>query len=79
MKIILADTTRSRRAGEQDGVHYHFVTRQKFVDDTRANRFVEWGEFDKHYYGTAFDAIQTAVNSGRTCLLTLKAQVKTCR
>jgi len=73
-------TTRPRKPGEQDGVHYHFVNKQRFKDDVRLGKFVEWGEYEKHNYGTANASIRSVIESGKTCLLTLKAQsLKTIR
>ncbi|MDP2247592.1 MAG: guanylate kinase, partial [Nitrosomonadales bacterium] len=39
IKLSVSYTTRAPRAGEQDGVHYHFV------DETRFLAMIEAGEF----------------------------------
>lgn len=78
--MILADTNRPRRQGEVDGVHFWFVTKQEFQKDVEARKFIEWGEYQKHYYGTSVDAIRNVMEKGRTCVLTLRAQsLKTLR
>uniref|UniRef100_A0A914UUC9 Uncharacterized protein n=1 Tax=Plectus sambesii TaxID=2011161 RepID=A0A914UUC9_9BILA len=71
---VVPHTSRPKRPGEQDGVHYHFVTKQSFQDDSRLGKFIEWGEYQKHYYGTSFGSVKAVVERGKICLLTLKAQ-----
>jgi guanylate kinase len=38
-------TTRPPRAGEQDGVDYHFLTPEEFARRADAGEFVEWAEY----------------------------------
>lgn len=76
MYLFFADTSRPRKPDEQDGVHYHFVTRQQFQEGVAMRKFVEWGEYQKHFYGTSFDAIRRVIERGKTCVLTLKPQVR---
>lgn len=58
-----------------DGVHYHFVTKHSFQEDTRAGKFIEYGEFQKYFYGTSLGSIQAVIDQAKICLLTLKAEV----
>ncbi len=39
--LSVSHTTRSPRAGEEDGVHYHFVTKDQFLDLKAKDGFVE--------------------------------------
>ncbi|HNL37106.1 MAG TPA: guanylate kinase, partial [Agitococcus sp.] len=32
LKVSISNTTRNKRAGELDGVHYHFTAKEQFVD-----------------------------------------------
>ncbi|KRY85250.1 MAGUK p55 subfamily member 5 [Trichinella pseudospiralis] len=70
----ISHTTRLRRFNERDGFHYHFVSRQEFEEDVLARKFVEWGEYQKHLYGTSFVEIRRVIERGKTCVLTLKPQ-----
>ena len=45
-------TTRPPRPNEVDGVHYYFVTREKFEDMIAKGEFLEYDEHAKNYYGT---------------------------
>ena len=46
------DTTRSPRPGEIDGVHYHYVTREKMREMIDGGEFLEHAEFGGNLYGT---------------------------
>jgi guanylate kinase len=45
-------TTRQPRAGEVDGVHYNFVSKDDFEIDIKAGNFIEYAQFADNYYGT---------------------------
>ncbi|VDM99906.1 unnamed protein product [Thelazia callipaeda] len=68
------DTTRPREVGEVDGVHYHFVSKQVFQEDAKLGKFIEYGEFQKYFYGTSLSSIQSVIDKVKICLLTLKAE-----
>ncbi|VDP35345.1 unnamed protein product [Soboliphyme baturini] len=77
MKIYrgsILDTTRPKQPNERDGVPYYFVSKQAFQEDATSGKFVEWGEYQKHLYGTSFGEIRRVIQRGRTCVLTLKPQ-----
>lgn len=76
-ELCLLDTSRPRKANEQDGARYYFLNRQQFLEYVNKKKFVEWGEYDKHYYGTSYDSIRRVIDQGKTCILTLKPQVTT--
>ena len=45
-------TTRAPRPGEQEGVHYYFVSRERFEEMIAAGEFLEHDEHNENYYGT---------------------------
>lgn len=45
-------TTRPPRPGEKDGVHYYFVTRQRFEEMIAKGEMLEYDEHAANYYGT---------------------------
>ncbi|CAB3398196.1 unnamed protein product [Caenorhabditis bovis] len=67
-------TSRAPKEGEFDGVHYHFISRQKFHEEARAGKFVEFGEYQKNWYGTAKKDVINVIERGKTCVMTLKAE-----
>jgi guanylate kinase len=53
-------TTRPPRAGEQDGVDYHFVSQERFDEMIANGDFAEWAHVHGHHYGTPKAAIESA-------------------
>ena len=45
-------TTRPPRPNEVDGVHYYFVTRERFEEMIQNGEFLEYDDHAKNYYGT---------------------------
>ena len=52
LKFSVSATTRSARPNEEDGVHYYFVSRERFEEMIRNGEFLEYDEHDDNYYGT---------------------------
>ncbi|XP_045910410.1 MAGUK p55 subfamily member 4-like [Micropterus dolomieu] len=65
-------TTRPIRAGEQTGREYHFVTKELFEYMVCNHRFVEYGEYKGHLYGTSTDAIDEVLKRGRMCIIDIE-------
>ena len=70
----VSHTTRDPRPGEQDGVDYHFVTREQMKRDIDAGLFVEHAEVHGNLYGTSIAAVQDVMKKGRVCLLDIDVQ-----
>ena len=51
-------TTRAPRAGEEDGVNYHFVDKAEFERMIRDGELLEYTQYAGNYYGTALADIQ---------------------
>ncbi|HVL81850.1 MAG TPA: guanylate kinase [Actinomycetota bacterium] len=62
-------TTRAMRPGEQDGVHYRFVTEERFRTAIDEDAFVEWEEYRGARYGTPWSEIERAAGDGRDVIL----------
>lgn len=73
--ILFPDTTRPQSEGELNGVHYWFVSRSEFQREATESKFIEWGEYQKHLYGTSVAAVQSAMENDYVCVLTLRSQV----
>lgn len=52
LKFSVSATTRPPRPGEVDGVHYYFVTRERFEEMIRQGAFLEYDAHADNYYGT---------------------------
>lgn len=69
----LAHTSRLPRDGEENGLHYHFVTREMMEEDILAGRYLEYGEYDGALYGTKLDSVREIIGSGKVCVLDCSA------
>lgn len=59
-------TTRDRRPTEVDGVHYHFLTAEKFQQALRDDALLEWARVlqGTHAYGTPRAPVEKALAEG---------------
>jgi len=69
------DTTRSPRAGETDGVEYHFTTPEGFEELINKDAFIEHATFAGRSYGTSFAAVRDVTSKGRACILDIEMEV----
>lgn len=67
-------TTRPPRAGEVDGLDYHFVTMEQFRKMVDDGAFAEWAEVHGNCYGTALATLATAREAGEDILLDIDCQ-----
>ena len=72
--LSVSATTRSRRSGEEDGVHYHFLDRDRFLARVGRGDFAEYAEYNGHLYGTPRGPLEEALAKGRTVLLDIDVQ-----
>lgn len=72
--VSVSATTRPRRPGEVDGVHYHFLTADDFEKLVAAGGLLEWAEFSGRRYGTPAAPVRTALDAGRTVILEIDVQ-----
>ena len=61
-------TTRPARPDEVDGVNYHFITRESFLDMIRKGEFLEYDEHHDNLYGTLYSAVKDATEKGNVVL-----------
>ena len=67
-------TTRQPRVGEQDGVNYHFVSREEFERMIQDHELLEYAEYVHNYYGTSLKLIQEKLSAGTDVLLDIEVQ-----
>jgi guanylate kinase len=67
-------TTRPRREGERDGVDYHFLTRDQFLQRVEAGEFLEWATYAGKLYGTLRSEIDKIFAEGRTAVLDVEIE-----
>jgi len=74
VEFSVSFTTRPARAGEREGVDYHFVDRADFERRRERGEFVEWALVGGHLYGTSATAVKEGAARGRDILLDLDTQ-----
>lgn len=72
--LSVSATTREPRPDEIDGVHYHFVDRERFEAMVAAGEFLEWAEYAGHLYGTLRAAVEGPVAAGKVVVLDIEVQ-----
>nr|XP_054751953.1 guanylate kinase-like isoform X1 [Lytechinus pictus] len=70
----VSHTTRNPRPGEQDGVHYHYTTREKMELAIANGEFLEHAQFSGNMYGTSKKAVQDVLATKRICILDIDVQ-----
>jgi len=73
-KISVSATTRAPRAGEIDGVHYFFKTKDAFTQMIENDELLEHAKFCGNYYGTPKSFIEECVKSGKDVILEIEVQ-----
>lgn len=70
IKFSVSATTRKPRKGEEDGMHYYFLSEDTFRDKIDQNEFLEWEKFyNGTYYGTLRSVVENDMNKGYFVLL----------
>lgn len=67
-------TTRKPREGEVDGVHYHFLTKERFEELIEKDRFLEYAQYAGNYYGTPLDPVEEHLEQGHDVILEIELQ-----
>ncbi len=67
-------TTRQRRPGEIDGVHYFFMRREEFMSMREQGEFLESAEVYGNFYGVPKDRVRNALRAGKTVVVKVDVQ-----
>ncbi len=70
----ISSTTRAIREGEEDGVNYHFISKEEFEKDIDAGFFLEWAKVHDHYYGTSLKPILKELQKGKLVICDIDVQ-----
>jgi len=74
LSFSVSHTTRSPRRGERDGIDYHFISREAFVDMRLAGDFLEWAEVHGNLYGTSKKSVEDGLAAGLDIFLDIDVQ-----
>ncbi len=74
VKISISMTTREKRDGEIDGLHYYFVSREYFEKRISEDKMLEYAEYANNFYGTPKDPVDEMLSSGKSVILKIEVQ-----
>src|SRR5271166_1299481 len=74
LRLSVSATTRPRRPYEEEGVHYHFWTPERFQEGICAGAFLEYAEVFGRYYGTPRAEVEPYREQGVGVLLDIDVQ-----
>ena len=67
----ISTTTRGKREGEEEGVHYYFVDVDEFKSDIEQEMFLEYAVVHGNYYGTSLGPVKKALKRENSLFLIL--------
>lgn len=74
LEFSVSCTTRAPRPGEENHVHYHFVTPEEFEERRSRGEFIEYAGVHARRYGTLKSEVLDRVRAGRSVLLDIDVQ-----
>ncbi len=69
VKLSVSYTTRPRRKGERNDVHYTFITEKKFKAMLHRGEFAEWAMVHSNLYGTSLKRLKELSSRGYDVIL----------
>jgi guanylate kinase len=74
LRMSRSYTSRAARVGEQDGVDYNFISRDRFEAKIGEKAFLEWADVFGSYYGTSAADTDAALADGEDVVLVIDVQ-----
>lgn len=74
MRFVVTTTTRPKREVESNGIHYNFVSRDKFEGMIKKKELLEWAEVYGNYYGVPRDQVERAFKQGHDVMVKVDVQ-----
>ena len=74
LRVSVSHTTRGMRPGEEDGVNYHFVSEQQFLDMLERTEFLEHAKVFGNLYGTSRIWVEEQLAAGTDVILEIDWQ-----
>lgn len=68
LSFSVSATTRPPRPGEIDGVHYYFISKEKFQEMIEKDAFLEYDAHAANYYGTPMAQLNDKLTRGSVLL-----------
>ena len=74
LRMSRSYTSRAARAGEQNGVDYNFISRDRFETLIGEQAFLEWADVFGNFYGTGRQDIEQLLAAGLDVVLVIDVQ-----
>jgi guanylate kinase len=74
VEISVSLTTRKIRPGEQNGLHYHFVSEAQFQSSIQGNEMLEWALVHGNLYGTSIRELEAITSRNHRAILEIDVQ-----
>ena len=72
--LSVSATTRQPRAGEEEGVHYFFKTKEQFEEMITKDELIEYASYVNNYYGTPKKYVNEQLMAGKDVILEIELQ-----
>ena len=67
-------TTRAPRPGEQNGINYHFISKEEFITRINDGDMLEYTEYCGNFYGTPKKEAEAVLDSGKNLILEIEVE-----
>ena len=74
VELSVSVTTRTKRASEIEGRHYHFIDRKRFEEMAKKGELLEWAEVHGNHYGTPRAPVEKFLRQGRDVIFDIDWQ-----
>ncbi|AFI04483.1 guanylate kinase [Helicobacter cetorum] len=74
MYFSISTTTRQKREGEIENLHYYFVSEEEFKLGIEQGQFLEWAIVHNNYYGTSKAPVEQALKEGKIVIFDIDVQ-----
>ena len=68
-------TSREPREGEEEGIQYHFITKEQFKEKIKNEEFYEYDLHHENYYGTSKKLMNEKIDSGKIIVKDIEVNV----
>ena len=72
--LSVSATTRKPRPGEEDGVNYYFISRERFDEMVERGELLEHAEYVGNCYGTPEGPVNRRLEDGQDVILEIEVQ-----
>nr|WP_036458783.1 guanylate kinase [Mycoplasma leonicaptivi] len=72
LSLSCSATTRKKRNGELNGIHYYFIDTDNFRDKIKKRKFIEFSYHLNNYYGTLYSELDKIHNKNKVPMLEIE-------